>query len=68
VLAMDRMTCVRWPADSTRLFLHNEAITDKALRQASVAERPVALPPVHPTEGSHPWPHCISPVHKLIRN
>src|SRR6516165_942251 len=48
-------------------LLHNEAITDKAMRQASVAERPVALPPVHPTEGSHPWPHCFSPVHKLIR-
>src|SRR6516165_10982759 len=48
-------------------LLLNEAITDKALRQASVAERPVALPPVHPTEGSHPWPHCFSPVHKLIR-
>jgi hypothetical protein len=47
-------------------LLHNETITDKALRQASVAERPVALPPVHSTEGSHPWPHCFSSVHKLI--
>jgi hypothetical protein len=27
----DRITCVLWPADSTTL-LHNEAITDKALR------------------------------------
>jgi hypothetical protein len=28
------------------------APTDRALRQASVAERPVALPPVHPTKGA----------------
>src|SRR5262245_45113042 len=48
-------------------LLHNEAITDRALRQASVAERPVALPPVDPTKGATPWPHCFSPIHKLIR-
>ena len=33
-------------------LLHNEAITDRALRKASVAERPVALPPVDPTKGA----------------
>jgi hypothetical protein len=33
-------------------LLHNEVITDRALRQASVAERPVALPPVDPTKGA----------------
>jgi hypothetical protein len=47
----DRITCVRWPADSTTLFCIM-AITDRALRQASVAERPVALPPVDPTKGA----------------